>query len=65
MAETHVVSALTAKRAELAGEIEITTRRLQALRTALANVDATLCLFDPAAVPEAIEPNGVPDGSAR
>ena len=53
MTEPHVVSALKAKRAELAGEIELTTRQLQALRTALEHLDATLCLFDPAAVPDA------------
>jgi hypothetical protein len=56
MAEPHVVSALKAKRAELAGEIELTTRQLQRLRAALSSLDATLCLFDPAAVPDAIEP---------
>src|SRR5919106_4236117 len=56
MAEPHVVSALKAKRAELAGEIELTTRKLQGLRAALEHLDATLCLFDPAAVPDAIEP---------
>jgi hypothetical protein len=56
MAEPHVVSALKAKRAELAGEIELTTRQLHGLRAALEHLDATLCLFDPAAVPGAIEP---------
>jgi len=56
MAESHVVSALTAKRAELAGEIELGTRHLHQLRAALEHLDATLCLFDPAAVPDAIEP---------
>jgi hypothetical protein len=50
MAESHVVSALTAKRVELAGEIELTTRHLQQLRAALEQLDATLCRFDPAAV---------------
>jgi hypothetical protein len=39
MAEPHVVSALKAKRAELAGEIELTTVRLQQLRTALHSLD--------------------------
>lgn len=32
------------------------TRRLQQLRSALEHLDHTLCLFDPAAVPDAIEP---------
>ena len=39
----------------MAGEIENRTRELQRLRAALEHLDATLCLFDPAAVPEAIE----------
>lgn len=56
MADPHVVTALRTKRAELAGEIEITTRRLQDLRVALRSLDETLCLFDPAAVPDTIEP---------
>ena len=57
MAEPHVVSALKAKRAELAGEIELATRRLQGLRAALEHLDATRCAcFEPAAVLEAIEP---------
>ena len=56
MAEPHVVSALKVKRSELAGEIENRTRELQRLRAALEHLDATLCLFDPAAVPDAIEP---------
>ena len=56
MADPHVVTALRAKRAELAGDIEIATCRLQDLRAALRSLDETLCLFDPAAVPDAIEP---------
>jgi hypothetical protein len=49
----HVV---TAQRAELAGGRELTTRHLQQLRPALEHLDATPCLFDPAAVPNAMEP---------
>ena len=56
MADPHVVTGLRAKRAELAGEIELTTTKLQRLRAALRSLDETLCLFDPSAVPEAIEP---------
>ena len=56
MVEPHVVSALRDKRAELAGEVEITTRKLQALRAALRSLDETLCLFDPSVVPETIDP---------
>ena len=48
MAESRVVSALTAKRAGLAGEIELTTRHLEQLRAALEHVDHTLCLSTPA-----------------
>ena len=55
MAEPLVVSALKTKRAELAGEIELTARKLQQLRAALYSLDDTLCLFDPDAVPEAIK----------
>jgi hypothetical protein len=38
MADPHVVTALRAKRAELAGEIEITTCRLQDLQAALRSL---------------------------
>jgi hypothetical protein len=47
MAEPHGVSALVAQRAELAGGIELTTRKLQGFRAALEHPDATLCLFGP------------------
>jgi hypothetical protein len=56
MAEPHVVSALTAKRAELAGEIELTARHLQQLKIQLQALDRTLALFDPSILPDAIEP---------
>lgn len=55
MAEMHVVTALKAKRAELAGDIELTARRLQRLKVELQSLDTTLCLFDPSAAPETIE----------
>jgi hypothetical protein len=51
-----VVPALRAKRAELAGEIEIAEQRLRELWTALEHVDATLRLFAPDAMPELIRP---------
>jgi hypothetical protein len=47
MADPHGVSALVAQRAELAGGIELTTRKLQGFRAALEHPDATLCLFGP------------------
>jgi hypothetical protein len=56
MAEPHVVSALVAKRAELAGEIELTTRHIQQLKIQLQALDRTLALFDPSILPDAIEP---------
>ena len=54
MAETHVVSALTAKRAELAGEIQAAEKQIAQLRANLVHLDATLRLFDSNADPEAI-----------
>ncbi len=56
MAEPHVVSALVAKRAKLAGEIAAAEKRLDQLRADLIHVDAVLRLFDSAAEPEAIPP---------
>jgi hypothetical protein len=55
MAEPHVVSVLKAKRAEIAGEIELIARKLQELRGVLRSLDDTLCLFDQSAVPENIK----------
>jgi len=46
MAETHVLSGLVAKRAELAGDIERTQADLQRMIRDLENLDATILLFD-------------------
>lgn len=54
MAEPHVVTALRAKHAELAGENQATEKRLAQLRADLVHLDATLRLFDPNAEPGAI-----------
>jgi hypothetical protein len=54
MADPHVVTALRAKRAELAGEIGAAEKRIAQLRADLVHLDATLCLFAPKADPEAI-----------
>jgi hypothetical protein len=54
MAESHVVSALRQKRAEVAGQITATERRIGDLRTSLVHLDATLRLFDDGINPEAI-----------
>jgi hypothetical protein len=47
MAETHVISALRDKRAELAGLVADLERRLQQTASDLGHLDATLRLFDP------------------
>jgi hypothetical protein len=52
MAEPHVVYALRAKYAEIAGEIEACHKRLNALDASLDHVAASLRLFDPDAEPE-------------
>ena len=54
MDEPHVISALRAKRAELAGEIGAAEKRIAQLRADLVHLDATLRLFDPAADSAAI-----------
>lgn len=56
MGEPHVVTGLRAKRAELAGEIEFAERRIDGLRADLIHLDATLRLFAPDEIPEAIPP---------
>jgi hypothetical protein len=47
MAQSHVVSGLIAKRAELAGRIETVQAELRSLIVTLDNLDATIRLFDP------------------
>lgn len=56
MAESHVVSALVKKRAELAGDIENTHARLRQMVNDLEKLDATLLLFDPSIPIESIKP---------
>jgi hypothetical protein len=48
------VTALKAKRAELAGEVQAAEKRVDQLRAYLVHVDAVLRLFDPGAEPDAI-----------
>lgn len=43
----HVISGLVRKRAELAGEIEATHKRLSQMIADLGNLDATILMFDP------------------
>lgn len=46
MAESHVVSALVRKRAEVSGEIKHYENLLKQARTALQSIDQTIHLFD-------------------
>jgi len=54
MAESHVVSALTNKRAEIAGMIARAQQQIGRFRADLAHVDATIRLFASAMEPETI-----------
>lgn len=56
MAEPHVVTALSRKRAELAGDIETSQAKLRQMILALEQLDATLLLFDPAYEIASIKP---------
>jgi len=56
MSESHVVSALRAKRAEISGYVADLERKLAHHRTSLANIDATIRLFAPSLDPDAIPP---------
>ncbi|MGH6836299.1 MAG: hypothetical protein ACREC9_12300 [Methylocella sp.] len=54
MVETHVISALRLKRAEISGHIHDLEKRIGRQRVALANLDATIRLFSPGTNPDAI-----------
>jgi hypothetical protein len=56
MSTTHVISALRDKRAELAGDVLATQKRLEKLRDDLDAVDRTLRIFDPNRSPDSIRP---------
>jgi hypothetical protein len=56
MAEPHVVTALSKKRAELSGDIERVQRELQDMIRDLEHLDRTLLLFDPAYEIASIKP---------
>ncbi len=56
MGETHVVSALRDKRAEISGAIVGLEKELGRRRTDLMHLDATLRLFAPALAPQSIKP---------
>lgn len=53
---SHVLSALTTKRAELAGNILQTESALAKLHEDLASIDNAIRVFDPDSVPERIRP---------
>jgi hypothetical protein len=46
MAETHIISALTRKRATLSGEIKHYEKLLKETKTSLSSIDNTIHLFD-------------------
>jgi hypothetical protein len=56
MAETHVVSALRAKRAEVSGYIHDLEKKVKTWRSRLAHIDATIKIFSPETDPQAIPP---------
>jgi hypothetical protein len=56
MSEPHVMSALSNKRAELAGIVSQLERQLGQQQTNLAHLDATMRLFDPDIRPNRIRP---------
>ncbi len=47
MSDPHVITALVKKRAELAGDIESTHKRLGEMIKALEKLDSTILMFDP------------------
>jgi hypothetical protein len=56
MAETHVLSALRLKRAEISGYIHDLEKKIARQRANLASVDATIRIFAPGENPDAIPP---------
>jgi hypothetical protein len=56
MAETHVISALRAKRAEISGYIHDLEKKVKRMRANLAHIDATIRVFAPDINPDSIPP---------
>src|SRR5271155_4881554 len=54
MSETHVVSALRKKRAEVAGHVHDLEKKVKTWRAKLAHIDETIRLFSPETDPETI-----------
>ena len=59
MTETHVISGLKTKRAELAGLLAEAEKRAKRLRADLEHVDCTIKLMAPGSLPESIPPKRV------
>lgn len=59
MSESHVVSALVAKRAELTGQIEHFQSQIRQISMDVDHLDATLQLFDPDYDLLSIKPKGI------
>ena len=60
MADTHVISALRAKRGEMAGLIDALQDQLRAAMIDIDHVDSTLRLFDPEIDLDEIKPKPLP-----
>jgi hypothetical protein len=56
MTNSHVVSALRLRRAEISGHIHDLEKRIARQRANLANLDGTIKLFSPGMNPDAIPP---------
>jgi hypothetical protein len=56
MSETHVISALRAKRAEVSGSIHDLEKKVKRMRANLAHIDATIRVFAPDLNPDSIPP---------
>jgi hypothetical protein len=56
MAESHTLSALRAKYAELAGELRQIEKRAEQLRADCDHITHTILIFDPTAQPQDIQP---------
>ncbi len=56
MTNSHVISALRRKRAEIGGHVHDLEKRIARQRANLANLDATIKLFSPGTNPDSIPP---------
>jgi len=65
MAESHVVSGLANKRAEIAGLIARAQQQIGQFRADLAHLDATIRLFAPAMEPETIRAKRIRQSDLR